>query len=113
MPPSVLMPGNVLFEQCMSSPARQARHRPHVGVGWRMTASPGCTLVTPAPISRTHPAFSCPSVYGKVTLDFSAHWPSMMCRSVRHSPAPPTSTITSNGPAMPGSGTSSSTGCSR
>ena len=65
MPPSVLMPGNVLFEQCMSSPARQARHRPHVGVGWRMTVSPGCTLVTPAPISRTHPAFSCPSVYGK------------------------------------------------
>ena len=41
MPPSVLMPGNVLFEQCMSSPARQARHSPHVGVGCRMTVSPG------------------------------------------------------------------------
>ena len=35
-----------------------------------------------------------------------SHCPSMMCRSVRHTPAPPTRTITSSGPVMVGSGTS-------
>src|SRR5918994_5767027 len=34
----------------------------------------------------------------------------MMCRSVRHSPAPPTLTITSYGPLASGSATSSTTG---
>src|SRR5277367_1986470 len=34
----------------------------------------------------------------------------MMCRSVRHTPAPPILTITSSGPVMTGSGTSSITG---
>ena len=29
---------------------------------------------------------------------FSAHWPSRMCRSVRHTPAPPILTTTSKGP---------------
>src|SRR5580692_7597032 len=36
----------------------------------------------------------------------------MMCRSVRHTPAPPIFTITSRGPAIFGSGTSSMTGAS-
>ena len=34
----------------------------------------------------------------------------MMCRSVRHTPAPPILTIMSSGPAIVGSGTSSTTG---
>jgi hypothetical protein len=38
--------------------------------------------------------------------------PSMMCRSVRHTPAPPILTITSSGPVIAGSGTSSITGVS-
>src|ERR1700760_2935727 len=36
----------------------------------------------------------------------------MMCRSVRHTPAPPTLTITSRGPVIVGSGTSSTVGVS-
>src|SRR5689334_9872397 len=36
----------------------------------------------------------------------------MMCRSVRHTPAPPIFTITSSGPVIFGSGTSSMTGVS-
>ena len=44
--------------QCMSWPARQARHSPQVGVGCRMTVSPTCTLVTAEPTSCTQPAFS-------------------------------------------------------
>ena len=35
----------------------------------------------------------------------------MMCRSVRHTPAPPIFTMTSSGPLIVGSGTSSTTGC--
>jgi len=62
IPPSLSKPGNELFEQCMSCPARQARHSPHVGVGCRMTVSPTATLVTAEPISCTQPAFSWPIV---------------------------------------------------
>ena len=64
MPPSVDRPGKVLFSQCMSSPARQAWHRPHVGVGCRITVSPTATLVTAEPTSLTQPAFSWPRMYG-------------------------------------------------
>ena len=62
MPPSCDRPGKELSVQCMSSPARQARHRPQVGVGCRITVSPTATLVTAEPISCTQPAFSWPSV---------------------------------------------------
>ena len=69
MPPSVQSrPGNELLMQCMSLPARQARHSPQVGVGCRITVSPTATLVTAEPISCTQPAFSCPIVYGSVGL---------------------------------------------
>src|SRR5579859_1967000 len=64
IPPSVLSPGNELFSQCMSSPARQARHSPQVGVGCRITVSPTATLVTAEPVSCTQPAFSWPRMYG-------------------------------------------------
>ena len=40
----------------------------------------------------------------------ASHWPSMMCRSVRQTPAPPIFTMTSSGPLIFGSGTSSMTG---
>ncbi len=40
-----------------------------------------------------------------------AHCPSVMCRSVRHTPAPPIRTMTSSGPDSTGSGTSSTVGC--
>ena len=60
MPPSLDSPGNSLFSQCMSSPARQAWHSPSVGVGCRMTVSPTATLVTAEPTSCTQPAFSWP-----------------------------------------------------
>src|SRR6266436_8672486 len=40
----------------------------------------------------------------------ASHWPSMMCRSVRQTPAPPIFTMTSSGPLIVGSGTSSMTG---
>src|SRR3954454_3461042 len=110
MPPSVLMPGNAEFSQCMSLPARQAWQSPQVGVGWRMTVSPTSTLDTAEPTSCTQPAFSWPIVYGSSTPDLSAHCSSMMCRSVRHTPAPPIFTTTSNGPVALGSGTSSTTG---
>ena len=62
IPPSVDRPGNELFSQCMSSPARHARHRPQVGVGCRITVSPTATLVTAEPTSCTQPAFSWPSM---------------------------------------------------
>ena len=61
-PPSTEMPGKVLFSQCTSSPARQARHSPQVTSGCRMTVSPTSTLLTSEPISWTQPAFSWPSV---------------------------------------------------
>ena len=62
MPPSCDRPGKLLSAQCMSSPARQARHSPQVGVGCRITVSPTATLVTAGPTSCTQPAFSWPSV---------------------------------------------------
>src|ERR1700753_2159765 len=37
----------------------------------------------------------------------ASHWPRMMCRSVRQTPAPPTFTITSSGWVIFGSGMSS------
>src|SRR5713101_801029 len=40
----------------------------------------------------------------------ASHCPSMMCRSVRQTPAPPIFTMTSSGPLIVGSGTSSITG---
>ena len=88
-----------LASQCTSSPDRQARHSPQVISGCRITLSPSVTLVTAEP-DRVHPA-------GVLVADrvrqlhlgiFSAHWPSRMCRSVRHTPAPPILTTTSNGP---------------
>ena len=108
----------MLFSQCMSSPARQAWHSPQVGVGCRMTVSPTATLVTAEPTSCTQPAFSWPRMYGSGVPIAASHWPSMMCRSVRHTPAPPIFTITSSGRVIVGSGTSSMTGaewnlCSR
>ena len=69
-----------------------------------MTLSPSLTLVTADPTASTQPAFSWPIVYGSCTCDFSAHWPSRMCRSVRHTPAPPILTTTSNGPVGVGDG---------
>ena len=63
IPPSVpSSPGKMLSTQCMSWPARHARHRPHVGVGCRITVSPTATFVTADPTSCTQPAFSCPIV---------------------------------------------------
>ncbi len=100
------MPGNWLFSQCTSSPERQARHSPQVISGCTITLSPSTTLVTAEPTACTQPAFSWPIVYGRRTPDFSAHWPSRMCRSVRHTPAPPIFTTTSNGSVASGTGTS-------
>ena len=112
MPPALpSSPGNVLLLQCMSCPARQARHSPQVGVGCRITVSPTATFVTAEPTSCTQPAFSWPIVYGRVGFIRSSHWPRMMCRSVRHTPAPPTLTTTSSGPVTLGSATSSTVGC--
>ncbi len=65
--------------------------------------SPTATLVTAEPTSCTQPAFSCPIVYGSDTSIASSHWPWMMCRSVRHTPAPPTFTTTSKGSLTVGS----------
>ncbi len=62
IPPSLSSPGNRLWLQCMSCPARHARQRPQVGVGCRMTVSPTATLVTADPTSCTQPAFSWPIV---------------------------------------------------
>ena len=77
MPPSVLSPGKYEFSQCMSSPARQARHSPQVACGCRITVSPGWRLLTAEPTSCTQPAFSWPSVYGRgVSTPASYHWPS-------------------------------------
>ena len=59
-PPLVVMPGKLRLTQCMSSPARHARHRPQVTTGWTITASPGFTDLTLEPTSSTQPAFSCP-----------------------------------------------------
>ena len=49
-----------------------------------------------------------PACRAATTCDFSAHCPSWMCRSVRHSPAAPIRTITSSGPVILGSSISSS-----
>ena len=76
----------------------------------KITGSPGDRPVTAEPTSAIQPAFSWPWTYGRVTPLLACHWPSMMCRSVRHNPAPPMRTITSNGPSIRGSGTSSTTG---
>ena len=59
--------------------------------------SPTATLVTAEPTSLTQPAFSWPRMYGSGVPIAASHWPSMMCRSVRHTPAPPIFTITSSG----------------
>src|SRR5215208_4958744 len=119
-PPSREMPVNSPFSQCMSSPARHARHRPQVMSGWQITVSPTSTLVTAEPTSSTQPEFSCPSTYGRSVLSGSCigcHWPSMTWMSVRQSPAAPTRTITSSGFSMVGSSISStlrlSSGCCR
>ena len=100
IPPSLpSRPGEACSSlQCMSCPARQARHSPQVGVGCRITVSPTATLVTAEPTSCTQPAFSWPIVYGSVGFIAASHWPWMMCRSVRHTPAPPIFTTTSSGP---------------
>ena len=74
--------------------------------------SPTATLVTAEPTSWTQPAFSWPRMYGSGVCIAASHWPSMMCRSVRHTPAPPILTMTSRGPLIFGSGTSSMTGAS-
>ena len=39
-PSGALDPGKVLALQCMSWPARHARHSPQVISGWRVTVSP-------------------------------------------------------------------------
>ena len=59
-PPFCVMPGKARLMQCMSSPARHAWQSPQVMTGCTITASPGLTVVTPAPTSSTHPAFSWP-----------------------------------------------------
>ena len=106
-PPSRPIPGNSPLTQCMSSPLRHGRHSPQAMNGCTITVSPTSTLLTPEPISWIQPAFSCPGTYGSTTWDFSAHWPSWMCRSVRQSPAAPILTITSSGPRIFGSSISS------
>jgi hypothetical protein len=59
-----------------------------------------------------HPAgVLVPSVIGSSVGTAGANHPSRMCRSVRHSPAPPTRTTTSWGPRTTGPATSSSRGC--
>jgi DNA-binding IclR family transcriptional regulator len=70
---TVSMPGKLEFSQCTSSPDRHGRHSPQVTSGCRITASPGATLVTASPTSRTQPAFSWPMTYGSETPDFSAN----------------------------------------
>ena len=100
------MPGNADCVQWTSSPERQARQSPQVIRGCTMTLSPSATLMTALPTECTQPAFSCPIVYGSATPDFSAHCPSRMCRSVRHTPAPPIFTMTSYGSTTVGAGTS-------
>src|SRR4051794_14257364 len=45
IPPSLSSPGNEPLAQCMSSPARQARHSPQVGVGCRITVAPAPRVV--------------------------------------------------------------------
>ena len=62
------------------------------------------------PTAWIQPAFSCPRTSGSSDGMTPANQPSMICRSVRHSPAPPILTTTSSGPATWGSGTSSSCG---
>src|ERR1700735_5250662 len=66
--PAVHRPGTVLAMECISAPARRARHRPQVGVGCRIAVSPTATLVTAEPTSETQPAFSWPRVYGRGVL---------------------------------------------
>ena len=81
---------------------------PQVRCGWQITASPGLTEVTPEPTSSTQPAFSWPMMNGSRWPSWSMmsfQTPSMMCRSVRQSPAAPTFTITSSGFMMVGSRT--------
>ena len=107
-PPSRSIPGKEPFGQCMSLPDLHGPHSPHEMKGWTITVSPTSTFVTAEPISCTQPAFSWPGVYGSSTPDFSAHCPSWMWRSVRHSPAAPIRTTTSSGPVAFGSSTSSS-----
>src|SRR5690348_17379223 len=75
IPPSESSPGNVLLAQCMSLPARQARHSPQVGVGCRITVSPTATLLTAEPTSCTQPAFSWPIVYGSAGAIAASHCP--------------------------------------
>ena len=54
------------------------------------------TVVTPAPTSSTQPAFSWPRTSGSVTPAGSIN-PSIACRSVAQTPAPPIRTSTSSG----------------
>jgi hypothetical protein len=111
MPPARVRPGRSgPRAHRMSSPARQAPHTPQVRFGWQMTASPTARWSTAGPTAWIQPAFSCPRTSGSSDGMTSANQPSMICRSVRHSPAPPILTTTSSGPVTWGSGTSSSRG---
>ena len=98
--------------QRMSSPIRQAGHRPHDCCGWQITGSPTATSSTADPTSRTQPVVSWPRVSGSSVATAGANQPSRMCTSVRHSPAPATRTMTSCGLVIVGSGMSSSRGAS-
>ncbi len=86
-------------------PRRHGTQRPQLCGGNTSTASPFATVVTPAPTSSTQPAFSWPSTRGSVTPAGSIS-PSIACRSVAQTPAPPIRTSTSVGRAISGVGRS-------
>src|SRR5262245_9689354 len=106
-PPSTVSPVNWWRSQCMSFPRRQAMQRPQLWGGYRITASPGATVETPSPTASTQPAFSWPRTRGIVTPAGSIN-PSIVCRSVAQTPAPPMRTSTSVTPVGSGSGRSTS-----
>ena len=77
-------------------PPMQYSQLPHDTRQMRMTWSPGCTDVTPAPTSSTTPDPSCPRMIGKGIF----RSPFMTCRSLWHTP--PAYIRTSTSPACGG-----------
>ncbi|SKV09608.1 Uncharacterised protein [Mycobacteroides abscessus subsp. abscessus] len=57
-----------MSKQYCGRPRLQARHTPHTARQFRITKSPGSTVVTPSPTVSTIPAASWPSRNGNSSL---------------------------------------------
>ena len=104
--PQWVNPGCSWSGQTWALPSRHHEHRPQPQTNGTVTRSPTCHRVTPAPVSTTSPASSCPGTCGNAM----SSCPAQACQSLRHIPVAATRTTTPPAGAD-GSGTSVTRGC--